>query len=89
MSQMVLDCVIACVFSCEVVQSTCWNEMKERDEIVWGLRVQFSDGEIIYIPDISTKWSDAERLRKRLEGATLSAEFLPDIVDDYLGELYG
>lgn len=77
------------VISCEVIQSDYWHEDFRRNETVWGIQICFPGNRIIRIPDLCTKREDTERFLKRISGANLCAETLPDIVDDYLGELYG
>lgn len=77
------------VTSCEVVQSAYWHEDFRKNETVWGVQVHFSDNRIVTVPDLCTQRRDAEKFIQRLNGALLSADVLPDIVDDYLGELYG
>lgn len=77
------------VISCEVIQSDYWHEEFRRNETVWGIQICFSDDRIITIPDLCTKREDTEKFVQRIDGASLCEESLPDIVDDYLGELYG
>lgn len=57
--------------------------------IVWGIRLQFSNGVTRYVPDLCDRMKDAQRLLNRLLGASLHPDFLSDILEDYLGELYG
>lgn len=40
-------------------------------------------------PDLCDHREEAEILLNRLKGADLDAAFLPYVVEDYLGELYG
>ena len=55
----------------------------------WGIRVEFSDGQVFCVPDLCDHREEAEILLNRLKGADLDAAFLPYVVEDYLGELYG
>lgn len=66
-----------------------WDEENNRGAAVWGIRVEFSDGEVVDLPDLCTRQSEVEALKTKLEGAVLSPDFLGDVVDDYLGYIYG
>lgn len=94
MSQLVKNCEVqkylsVQVTTCEVLKSVYWHEDFKRNETVWGVQIHFSDGQTVTVPDLCTQRSDVETFVQRLNGAVLSADALPDIVDDYLGELYG
>lgn len=77
------------VTACEIVESQFLSEDCDCSHTVWGICVRFSNGRTVSIPDLCTRRSDLEILKKRLDGASLSEKFLPDIVDDYLAEVYG
>lgn len=77
------------VTECELFESQLRLEDCEISHTVWGICVRFSSGRVVRIPDLCMRHSDAEILKKRLDGASLGEEFLPDIIDDYLGEMYG
>lgn len=55
----------------------------------FGLRLTFSDESSSCYPDLMIRKSWVKRLGKRLEGHTVDPETLPDIIEDYLGEVYG
>ncbi len=75
------------VQDCDVLESVFVPEKGVSDKVVWGIRVRFSDGRCVYIRDLSTNRADAELLKHRLLGASLSADFLSDIVEDFLAEI--
>ena len=70
-------------------QMPLWSPDSGGTVIVWGFRIRFSDGRTACVPDLCDRKEDAERLLKRLVGAELTPDFLPDVLDDYLGEIYG
>ena len=77
------------ISNCKIICSDIWSEEIKRNISVWGLEVYFSDGEVVSFPDLCTKESDIEGLRTRLEGADLLPPFLMDVIEDYLGYIYG
>jgi hypothetical protein len=78
-----------CISSCEITETTIVLENTLNFEKVWGLKIQFSDGNFICFSDLCTKYSEIQLLKQRLNGVELQADFIQDIVDDYLGEIYG
>ncbi len=64
-------------------------EPPEETAATWGCRIQFSDGQTVFIPDFCTRREEVQGFLDRLLGKDITADFLPDIVDDYLGEIYG
>ena len=72
-----------------VQQTNYWMPDLGKMVTVWGIRVEFSDGQTFCIPDLCDHRTDAEILLDRVREADLDADFLPYIVEDYLGELYG
>lgn len=74
---------------CKTVAANPANEIGNCCACVWGLEVHFSNGQILYIPDICTKRCDIDRLKARLEGADLCPFSLREVIEDYLAELYG
>ncbi|HBT66049.1 MAG TPA: hypothetical protein DEB10_15470 [Ruminococcaceae bacterium] len=83
------DPISVCVFKTEIISSLTWDDENCREATVWGLRVSFTDGKIVELPDLCPKQSDVEELKIKLDGAVLRSDFLSDIVDDYLGYIYG
>lgn len=77
------------ISNCELICSEVWSEEINRNISVWGLEIYFSNGEVVTLPDLCTRKSDVEELKTRLEGADLSPPFLMDVVEDYLGYIYG
>lgn len=76
------------VSACDVLESIFYDEEREA-KTVWGVRITFSGGTTTEIPDLSTHRCDAERLARRLVNQSLAPDFLPDVLDDFLAELYG
>ncbi|HIW74287.1 MAG TPA: hypothetical protein H9684_08175 [Firmicutes bacterium] len=56
---------------------------------VWGFRILFSDGREAVLPDFCDREEDARRFLERLAGRDFPPEYLADLADDYLGEIYG
>ena len=55
----------------------------------FGLQLTFSDDTRSCYPDLMIRKSWVKRLSKRLEGHMVDPDTVPDIIDDYLGEVYG
>ena len=77
------------ISNCRVICSEVWSEEINRNISVWGLEIHFSDGEVVTFSDLCTEKCDVEKLCTRLEGADLSPPFLMDVVEDFLGYIYG
>ena len=77
------------VSSARIEETTYYLVDNECLATVWGCRISFSDGQTIYIPDLCDRREYADLFVKRLQDADLRAEFLQDIVDDFLSEIYG
>ena len=55
----------------------------------FGLQLTFSDDTNSCYPDLMIRKSWVKRLSKRLEGRAVDPDTVQDIIDDYLGEVYG
>lgn len=77
------------VVSCEPEAGLVYCEELNADIPVWGIRVSFSDGQIVTVADISTRREHIDLLAKRLSGTSLSPDFLCYIIEDFLGEIWG
>ncbi len=77
------------ILGCELIPTSCWNEDSNSFITIWGLSIVFSSGQVIGFPDLCTMQSDVLKLKHRLDGASLSPEYIHYIIDDYLGEIYG
>lgn len=78
-----------CVLGCDLIPSFCWDGYSESFVTVWGISIIFLDGEIVEFTDLCTKKEDVLKLKHRLEGESISSDGIYDIVDDFLGEIYG
>ena len=74
---------------CNVFASLCCLEDSTAEQQVFGICVSFSDGKQVRYSDISVQCEEVEVLAKRLTGSSIAYDILPDVVDDYLGEIYG
>ncbi|MDD2361779.1 MAG: DUF6514 family protein [Oscillospiraceae bacterium] len=59
------------------------------DVTVFGIKIEYSNGDIEHISDISTKQGEVEILINRMNGGSVSANHTHDIIDDYLAYING
>lgn len=81
--------ILPYVTRCRLVSSSLWCDEINKSVRVWGLEIEFSGGEVVSFPDLSTRKADVKELQRRLVGADLSPLFVRYIVEDYLGYVFG
>lgn len=62
---------------------------EEGETETYVVRLEFERRGAILIPLKETSAFEIRKLMGRLRGATIDPEDLPDIMDDYLGEIHG
>ena len=77
----------AVIHSCRVIPSSAETEGALGAE-TYGIQLHYSDDTSLFIPDVSSRFEEAEELAARLCGQDVGPDMVPYIVYDFLCAAY-
>ncbi len=69
----------------ELIKTLISCQERNCEVTVFGVKIEYTNGDIEHIPDISTNQSEVEILINRMNKGYVNANHTHDIIDDYLG----